>query len=322
MLAAAIIVATTVPNLLGHRQSAWAQNVTTIVKLALFVAMVAAGFAFGGGSFERIAAGRPLREVDLGTAATQLFYVMFAYSGWNAASYLAGEVKSPATTLPRSLLLGTGAVTVLYLAMNLLFAWAVPLAEVNFGNAEQVPRIAVERLFGPRVAGAFSAAVGLTFLATVNAFIVTGPRVYFAMARDGLFPSIAGRLSRRGQVPVNATLAQSGCAVVILLATDFQEPLPVRRGRPVAVCVAVHRRGLRPALRRPEMPRPFRVPGYPVVPAFFMLATCSRPCSHSSNGRPPRSGAWAASSPVSRSTTSGGSSLPLHKGEPEGVAVI
>ncbi len=273
VLAAAIIVATTVPNLLGHRQSAWAQNVTTIVKLALFVTMVVAGFAFGGGSFERIAAGRPLREVDLGTAATQLFYVMFAYSGWNAASYLAGEVKSPATTLPRSLLLGTAAVTVLYLAMNLLFAWAVPLTEVSFRNAEQVPRIAVEKLFGPRVAGAFSMVVGLTFLATVNAFIVTGPRVYFAMARDGLFPSIAGRLSRRGQVPVNATLAQSACAVAILFLTDFEDLYQY-----AAVGLSLFALLFIGAVyvlrvRRPDLPRPFRVPAYPVVPAFFMLAT-------------------------------------------------
>lgn len=272
-LAAFIIIATTVPNLLGHRQSAWAQNLTTIVKLALFVAMVTAGFAFGGGSFERITTGRPLREVGLGTAATQLFYVMFAYSGWNAASYLAGEVRNPATTLPRSLLLGTGAVTALYLAMNLLFAWAVPPAEVGFDNATKVPEMAVQHLFGSGVAGAFSALVGLTFLATVNAYVVTGPRVYLAMARDGLFPSVAGRLSRRGQVPVNATLAQSACAIVILFLTDFKNLYQY-----AAVGLSLFALLFIGAVyvlrfRRPDMPRPFRVPAYPVVPAFFMLAT-------------------------------------------------
>jgi APA family basic amino acid/polyamine antiporter len=273
LLAAAIIILVTAPNLLGHRQSAWVQNLTTVVKLGVFVAAVAAGFIRGGATLQQISGSRSPAQVELGVAASQLFYVMFAYSGWNAASYLAGEVKKPATTLPRSLLLGTAVVTALYLAMTLFFAASVPLAEVGVENAEQVPRMAVERSLGPRVAGAFSAAVGLTFLATVNAFVVTGPRVYLAMARDGLFPSIAGRLSRRGQVPVNATLAQSGCAIVILFLTAFQSLYQY-----AAVGLSLFALLFIGAVyvlrfRRPEMPRPFRVPGYPVVPAFFMLAT-------------------------------------------------
>jgi APA family basic amino acid/polyamine antiporter len=273
LAAVAIIILITLPNLLGQKQSAWAQNLTTVIKLALFVAMVAAGFASAGGSITYLGTGQPLRKVELGTAATQLFYVMFAYSGWNAASYLAGEVKNPDKILPRSLLLGTGAVASLYLAMNLFFAWAVPLAEVSFTNAEHVPRIAVARLLGPGAAGVFSVAVGLTFLATVNAFVVTGPRIYFAMARDGLFPSIAGRISERGHVPVNAMLAQSAWAIVILFVTDFQSLYQY-----AAVGLALFALLFISAVyvlrrRRPELARPFRVPGYPVVPAFFMLAT-------------------------------------------------
>ncbi|MBL7102393.1 MAG: amino acid permease, partial [Desulfobacteraceae bacterium] len=117
--AAIIIVAVTLPNLLGHRQSAWTQNLTTILKLGLFVVLVVAAFLFGDGRLAHFSQGQPVGKVGLGTAATQLFYVMFAYSGWNAASYMAGEVKNPAKTLPRSLLLGTGLVIVLYLALTL-----------------------------------------------------------------------------------------------------------------------------------------------------------------------------------------------------------
>ena len=273
IVAATLIVAVTVPNLLGHRQSAWAQNFTTVVKLALFVALVVAGFMFGQGRFGHVAEGRSIRDVDLGTAATQLFYVMFAYSGWNAASYLAGEVKHPTKTLPRSLLLGTSLVVALYLALNLVFAYAVPLADVGFANAEQVPQLAVENLFGARVSSAFSIAVGLTFLATVNAFIVTGPRIYFAMARDGLFPSIAGRISRRGRVPVHAMLAQSLCAIIILFATDFAN---LYRYAAVGLSLfALLYVGAVYVLRwrRPDLTRPFRVPGYPVVPAVFIAVT-------------------------------------------------
>lgn len=271
--AAAIIFAVTLPNLIGHRSSAQTQNLTTILKLALFVALVAGAFLRAGGQFVHLGQGQPLRTVGLSTAASQLFYVMFAYSGWNAATYLAGEVRNPARTLPRSLLLGTGMVVLLYLALNLVFAYAVPLADVGFGNAEQVPQLAVERLFGPRIAGAFSVLLGLTFLATVSAFVITGPRVYYAMACDGLFPSIAGRTSLRGGVPAHAMLLQSICAVVILFATDFQNLYQY-----AAVGLSLFALLFIGAVyvlrwRRPEMERPFRVPGYPMVPALFLAVT-------------------------------------------------
>ena len=271
--AAAIIIAITLPNLIGHRQSALTQNLTTILKLALFVALVAMAFLFGGGRFANVAEGQSIREVKLGTAATQLFYVMFAYSGWNAASYLAGEVKNPGRILPRSLLLGTGLVIALYLALNLVFAYAVPIGDVGFANAEQVPQLAVEKLFGAKASSVFSVAVGLTFLATVSAFIITGPRVYYAMAKDGLFPSIAGRISEKGQVPVYAMIAQSLCAIIILFVTDFQNlykyasvGLSIFAMLSIAAVYVLR-------WRRPDMQRPFCLPGYPVVPAIFMAVT-------------------------------------------------
>jgi len=273
LTAAAIIVAVTVPNLLGHRHSAWTQSLTTIFKLGLFVALAVMAFLFGEGRLAHITEGGTIREVKLGTAATQLFYVMFAYTGWNAASYLAGEVKNPAKVLPRSLLLGTGLVIVLYLVLNLVFAYAVPLADVGFANAEQVPLLAVENMFGVRASSVFSVAVGLAFLATVSAFIITGPRVYYAMARDGLFPSVAGHISSRGQVPVYAMLAQSACAIFILFVTDFQNLYQY-----AAVGLSLFALLFISAVymlrwRRPGMERPFRVPGYPVVPAIFMAVT-------------------------------------------------
>jgi len=273
IVAAVIIAVITVPNLIGHRQSAWTQNLTTVLKFGLFVVLVAAGFLFGKGQFANIAAGQPLENVGFETAMTQLFYVMFAYSGWNAASYLAGEVRDPARVLPRSLVLGAGSVILLYLAVNLVFAYAVPLANVGFDNAERVPQLAVANLFGPRAAGVFSVVLGLAFLATVSAFIITGPRVYYAMAKDGLFPSIAGRVSAKGRVPTYAMLLQSVCAIIILFVTDFQNLYKY-----ASVGLSLFALLFISALyvlrwRRPEMERPFRVPGYPLVPAIFLVVT-------------------------------------------------
>lgn len=270
--AAAIIVAVTLPNLFGHRQSAWTQNLTTLLKFGLFVFVAVMAFLFGKGQMANLSEGQSIGQVKLSTAASQLFYVMFAYSGWNAASYLAGEVKNPGKVLPRSLLLGAGLVVVLYLALNLVFAYAVPLSDVGFDNAELVPRLAVERLFGQRISNVFSVLLGLTFLATVSAFIITGPRVYYAMAGDGLFPSLAGHVSSKGQVPVYAMILQSLCAIIILFVTPFNELYQYASVGLALFALLFIGAVYVLRLRRPDMERPFRLPGYPVVPAIFMAS--------------------------------------------------
>ncbi len=267
--AAIMIILITLPNLIGHRQSAWIQNLTTLMKLGLFILLVGMALLSGRGQFSHLAQGQPLKQVNLGDMATQLFYVMFAYSGWNAASYMAGEVKHPGKTLPRSLLLGTVLVTLLYLGLNLAFAYAMPLSAVGFENAIHVPTLAVQHMFGIRTANVFTVCLGLTFLSTVSAFVITGPRIYYAMARDGLFPAAAGRVNKNG-IPVYAMVAQSLCAIIILFTTDFEN---LYRYAAVGMCIfsllfiaAVY------VLRRtrPQMHRPFRVPGYPVVPGLFL----------------------------------------------------
>jgi APA family basic amino acid/polyamine antiporter len=270
--AAAIIVAVTLPNLFGHRQSVWTQNVTTVLKFGLFVFLVLLAFLFGKGQLANLSEGQPIGNVKFGTAVTQLFYVMFAYSGWNAASYLAGEVKNPGKILPRSLLLGAGLVVVLYLALNLVFAYAVPLANVGFDNAELLPKLAVGNLFGSRAANVFSVLLGLTFLATVSAFIITGPRIYYAMAKDGLFPSVAGRISSKGGIPVYAMLAQSTCAIAILFGMKHFRDLYQYASVGLSLFALLFVGAVYVLRwRQPDLERPFRVPGYPVVPVIFMV---------------------------------------------------
>jgi APA family basic amino acid/polyamine antiporter len=277
MIAAAIIIAVTLPNLFGHRQSAWTQNLTTLIKFGMFVFLVVLAFLFGKGQMANISEGQSIGQVSLGTAASQLFYVMFAYSGWNAASYLAGEVRNPGKILPRSLILGAGLVIMLYLGLNLVFAYAVPLdmESTEFVTAvdkQRIPQLAVENLFGSRASSVFSVLLGLTFLATVSAFIITGPRIYYAMARDGLFPSVAGHVSSKGRIPTYAMVLQSLCSIVILFVTDFNN---LYRYASVGVSLfALLFVGAVYVLRyrRPDLERPFRVPGYPVVPAIFLAA--------------------------------------------------
>jgi APA family basic amino acid/polyamine antiporter len=136
-----------------------------------------------------------------------------------------------------------------------------------------VPQLAVANLFGAGAADAFSVAVGLTFLATVSAFVVTGSRIYYAMARDGLFPAFAGRVSTKHRIPVLSTIAQSGCAIVLLFAVDFQELYQYASVGLSLFAILFISAVFVLRVRRPDLERPFRVPGYPVVPGLFIVVT-------------------------------------------------
>ena len=182
--------------------------------------------------------------------------------------------------MPRAILLGTGLVLVLYLALNTAYALALSAADVralvggpeNVSAIAPIAQIAADRLYGHRIADPLSVAIGLTLLASVSAYILTGPRVAFAMARAGQFPEVAGRLSVRG-TPEIATALQVAWSLVLLWTASF-EPILLYSGVGLAIfsmltvsTVYVLR------LRRPDLPRPFRTPGYPIVPAIYLAGT-------------------------------------------------
>jgi len=181
--------------------------------------------------------------------------------------------------VPRAILIGTGLVTALYLAVNLAYALALPADEIRGIVAERgldavapIAQLAAERLVGPRAAAPLSVAIGLTLLASVSAYVLTGPRVAAAMARAEHFPAVAGRETAAG-APVIATLLQTGWAILLLWTASF-ETILMYAGVGLAIfsmlsvaAVIVLR------VRRPDMPRPFRVPGYPLVPIAYLLGT-------------------------------------------------
>ncbi len=168
--------------------------------------------------------------------ASSLVYVTYAYTGWNAASYLAGEVDQPQTRMPVAILVGTGLVTTLYLLSNLAYALALPAAAVRamvgdpseVGKVTRIAQIAAERLVGPQIANPLSFAIGLTLMASVSAYVLTGPRILMAMASAGQFPEFAGQVTHRG-APVVATVLQVGWALVLLWTASF-EPILLYSG--------------------------------------------------------------------------------------------
>ena len=209
----------------GLELGARVQNLLTGLKVALVIGLVALGFGLGSGSFAHLTT-QPAFVGDLAgwkAAGLGLMWIMFAYSGWNAAAYVGSEIRDPRRTLPLGLLLGTGTVTVLYLALNLFYVWAVPAAEL--AGEVAVAGTALEHAFGPGLDAVVSVLIGFALFSSLSAYLILGPRVYYAMARDGLFFPLAGRVHPRFGVPSGSIVLQGALAMVMVGFGSFDQIL-------------------------------------------------------------------------------------------------
>ncbi len=222
LAACALVAVFTVLNVVGLQRAALVQNVLTAVKVAVLVAFVGLGFLAGHGDAANFSkdAVRNVQTPVAAQFAISLFFIYVAYSGWNAATYVAEELRQPARTLPVALAIGTAVVTVLYLALNFVFIYAAPLEDLKGKLA--VGAFAASRLFGPEVAGIFSALMALSLMATVNAMVTIGPRVYYAMAKNGAFPARAANVHPKWHTPVAAIVAQGVCTMLLTM-TPFPQ---------------------------------------------------------------------------------------------------
>jgi basic amino acid/polyamine antiporter, APA family len=268
-LAGSVIAVFTLVNCLGIRRTARVQNVLTSLKLLIILAFLALGFAFGDGSWHNFA--QPALRTSVTPLFAQffvsLFYIYVSYSGWNAATYVAEELKQPSRTLPLSLFYGTGLVAALFIGLNVLFIYAMPLETMK--GVVAVGALAAQHLFGPAVGGIFAAAMALSLLATVNAEVTIGPRVYYAMAKNGAFFSVAAKVDPRWHTPVVAILCQGVCAV-LMTATPFLNLL-LYIGLLLNFFAMLSVISLFIFRRRPGWQKLGVVSfGYPLVPAFFV----------------------------------------------------
>jgi APA family basic amino acid/polyamine antiporter len=253
-LASVEIVVLGVIHCLGRGSTIRAQGGMTVVKLAILSLLALAGLTAGWGNWPNLNDRPPLNGKLLEAMGSSLVYISYAYTGWNAAAYLAGEVDRPQERMPRAILLGTGLVVALYLALNVAYALALSAEDVrriaDRSGTDAIARIAqlaAERHYGHRVGDPLSVAIGLTLLASVSAYVLTGPRVAYAMARAGQFPAVAGRLDPRRQTPVVATALQVGWGPGPALDSEVREDPGLCGRRVGAVLDADGRGGLRPA---------------------------------------------------------------------------
>jgi APA family basic amino acid/polyamine antiporter len=225
LVAALTLVALTVINAVGVRAGKWTNNLFMAAKVAGMLALVA--LAFGGRSAPASDFSTPpFAGTDRGwlsTLFTALVPVLFAYGGWQSCASIAGEIKDPVRNLPRANVLGVIAVVVLYLSLNVAYLWVLPPAEIAASTAlaADVAR-AVAGDVGARLVAALILVSSLGFLAVIT---MTGPRLCYAMAQDGVFFRQAGRLHPRYQTPVFALWFQTAVSVLLILTNSYDQLL-------------------------------------------------------------------------------------------------
>jgi basic amino acid/polyamine antiporter, APA family len=194
--------------------------------------------------------------------------VMFSYTGWNAAVYVAEEIREPVKNVPRALMIGTGVTVALYLALNALYLRVVP--QDQFSGTMAVGEVAAEKLFGSAAALLFAVVAVVIILSSLSAMTTAGPRVYFAMARDGVFVPAAARVHPRYRTPAVAIVAQALWSSLLVLSGTFEQLLTYT-GFGVILFSALAVLSLFFVRRTPTQDKVFRAWGYPWAPALFCL---------------------------------------------------
>jgi APA family basic amino acid/polyamine antiporter len=254
------------PHSIGVRPSGRLQTTLAVMTIGAIIVFTVAGVATGRGDWRGVTQGAQ----STGAWWVALIQVSFAYAGWNAAAYLAGEAIEPRRTLPRALIGGTLAVAGLYIALNLLYFYAMPAD--SWQAVISVGKEAAQRLFGDSGGRLVSAIITVIIVGAISAWTASGPRVYYAMARDGLAPSIFGRLGKRSQAPIIAIFTQAGIASVMTLTGAFGKLLLfVGSGLMLISALTVSAVYVVRRSAPVDPKRHFGVPGYPFTPAIFIL---------------------------------------------------
>jgi amino acid transporter len=269
LLGAGYIALVGAVNYMGIHRGAILQNLSTAFKVGALALLVIVGFAFGTSG--TTAAGGMLSQraaVGLSPFLLAMVAILWAYDGWADLAFVGGEVKDPQRNLPRALLIGTGTIVVLYLAANLVYLYLLPIHTMQ--HAELVAADVARLVIGPAGVVIVSAAIAVSTFGTLNGSMMTAPRIFFAAAEDGLIPKAIARVDPRTQAPTAAVLLMTVMGMIFILIRRFTELadqfiIGIWPFYALAVAgVFVLRR------TRPDLERPYRTWGFPVVPLLFL----------------------------------------------------
>ncbi len=273
LLAIGIILAFGLVNIVGISIAARLQRSLTITTLGILALFLLLAFTVGQGSWHHLTMQATRTSThSLGDQfAASLVFVMFAYSGWNAATYVAEEMKNPEQTLPRALLTGSAIVAVLYFALNVAFIYAMPLESLK--GVVAVGATAARALFGSSIGGFFIGVMALALLGCVSAMAMVGPRVSYAMAQDGCFFKDAARVHHRWQTPSRAILYQTIASSLLAMTGTF-EILMTYVGFALVLSSSLATAGVL-RLRKRSGWKPLRAVSwaYPLVPLVFIISS-------------------------------------------------
>jgi APA family basic amino acid/polyamine antiporter len=272
LFAVAVIILFSGINYLGVRAGSLVQNVLTMIKLAVIIAFAGFGFFSSRGSWAHFAAPSSSHYATdfLGALSLAMISVFFSYTGWFTSTYVASEIRDPERNIPRSIILGTLAVMLIYLLINAAYLYALPVAQmkgvINIGEAASAV------LFGERVSRFVSAAIIISVLGAINSVILTAPRIYFTMAQDGLFFGMVAKVHPVFKTPANSILLQGIWACVLVLSGTFAGLLTYTTVAMLGFSIMTGLALLVLRRSRAGLSRPFRVPGYPWIPLVFVFS--------------------------------------------------
>jgi len=272
LLGAGYIVLVGTVNYFGIHRGAVLQNLSTAFKVGALALLILVGFALGSPSADLPAGGIFAQRAAVGLSSFLLAMVaiLWAYDGWADLAFVGGEVKEPQTILPRALLIGTATVVVLYLGANLVYLYLIPIEQMK--HAELVAADVARLVIGPAGVVVVSAAIAVSTFGTLNGSMMTAPRIFFAAAEDGLFPRFIARVDPKNHAPTAAVVLMTVMGMIFILVRTFtaladQFIIGIWPFYALAVAgVFVLRR------TRPQLERPYRTWGYPVVPLVFLVA--------------------------------------------------
>jgi basic amino acid/polyamine antiporter, APA family len=274
LMASSIIFFFGALHIIGVKTGSRIQNILTIFKLFIITLLIVFGFAMVDWSnTDRLTSVYPLASGEstagIPTIGLCLLIIMFSYTGWNGAAYLAGEIKKPERNLPLALLIGTIITSLLYLLLNVIFLMSSPGTDIMGQKA--IGAIATKHLFGIKISNLFTLTIAILLLSSISVEIMIGPRVYYAMAKDKMLFQGLSSVSSRFQTPAFAITLQVALSIFYVFignTTILMEYMGFALGIfPVLTVIGL----MYMRYKHPDMPRPFKVPLYPVVPIIFIV---------------------------------------------------
>jgi APA family basic amino acid/polyamine antiporter len=278
LVAVAVIVVLTWVNMRGVEAGAFVQNLFTVLKVGAIALLILIGFTSGKGSFANF---RPLVGAELGPSAVGMTFLaacgvamskaLFAYDAWNTVTFAAEEIRQPERNLPRALIAGSVITTLVYTGACAVYLYILPLPQMARVVENRVAADVAGVLLGPIGVTLVSVAILISTFGCVNGLILGGGRVLFALARDGLFFSAAGKVHPKHHTPANALVVQGVWSAVLALSGSYSRLLTyvtfasLTFNALTVVALFVLRR------TKPDLPRPYRTWGYPITPALYLV---------------------------------------------------